>query len=139
MKRMKLVTIYLFVGYLGLFFVLNIFQPDRSFSDNENRGLAQLPEFSLENLFFKNYTGQFDSYFTDQFVKRDIWIPIKAYSEILSGKVENNSIYFGKDAYLLNRFSILNQKQLYRNVKTIKKFVDKFAIPLSLALPPTST
>ncbi|NLH01852.1 MAG: hypothetical protein GX488_08160, partial [Clostridiales bacterium] len=76
-KRSSLAQIIIFASFIFLFFLLNLFIPDRSFSERENRELTQLPEFSFESLFSGKFTEKFESYTTDQFAFRDGWTTLK--------------------------------------------------------------
>ena len=92
----------LFCGFLAVFFAANLLTPDREFSQDENRYLAQKPsldagDFTLElpigksgDFFTGRFMSDFETYLTDQFVGRDEWIAAKAMAERLAGKGENN-------------------------------------------------
>ncbi len=75
--------------------------PDQSYSDTENRFLAQMPEFSLDKLFAGKFTKDYETYITDQFPARDAWIGLKTKAELLLGKVETKGVLLGKDDYLI--------------------------------------
>ena len=71
--------------------------PDREFSEQENRYLTQFEAPTLDNVFGENgeFMANFEKYVNDQFPLRDEWIHLKAWSERLIGKQENNDVYFG--------------------------------------------
>ena len=46
---MKKIFVIIFVTVLVLFSVFNIIKPDVEFSENENRYLAKMPEFSFQS------------------------------------------------------------------------------------------
>lgn len=85
-KRAMWAEALIFLAFIGVFFVLNLVLPDRQFSEQENRNLQTLPEFSFKSLFEGDYTSKFESYTTDQFTFRDEWITLKAASELALGK-----------------------------------------------------
>ena len=105
----------LFCGCLAVVFAANALTPDKTFSQVENRTLAQRPKLTWSDLAVKNliedrgafYTGSFmadyETYVTDQFPGRDGWVAAKAWSERLMGKQENNGVYFCDDATLISR------------------------------------
>lgn len=62
--------------------VADILTKDRLFSPNENRLLAQKPEFTSEGLLDKTYMDDYESYITDQFPARDAWVTLKTKSEL---------------------------------------------------------
>ena len=84
---------------LGL--VLNLFTQDRTYSANENRMLAQFPQFSLDSLTDGTYFSGLESYFADQFPSRDLWITLQLRWNRLLGQKEFNGVYLGKDNYLI--------------------------------------
>ncbi len=95
-KTANIVQMLLFCVFIGGFFIINLFVSDREFSEQENRYLTQSPRFTLESLFSGEYTSKFETFLSDQFALRDSWITLKAGTEILSGKRENNGVYFSK-------------------------------------------
>lgn len=91
----------LLYGALALSILLNVFLPDRSYSENENRMLAQKPEFSMEALQDGTYFAAWEDYVADQFVGRDFWISLQLQARKLLGQTEVNGVYLGKDDYLI--------------------------------------
>ena len=78
--------------------------PDRASSEEENRVLAQFPEFSPESLESGKFTSDFASYMADQFPMRDTFVGIKAAAEISMLKLENNSVMLAPGDTLAERF-----------------------------------
>lgn len=78
-----------------------IFQPDREYSESENRMLAQKPEFSLTSLASGKFMTDMEDYVTDQFFFRDQWISLKVLEDMTLGKRESNGVYIGKKGYLM--------------------------------------
>ena len=72
-------------------------------SETENRYLQQAPTLSLGNVTSGTFMSEAEDYTADQIVGRDFWVALKAWCERLSGKQENNGVYFGKEDTLLNR------------------------------------
>ena len=66
----RIITAF-FSVFIGGFFLLNLFLPDKSFSEKENRSLQTLPSFSFSSLFSGQYATRFESYCSDQFAGRD--------------------------------------------------------------------
>lgn len=116
-----------FITTLTLFFILNMISPDKSFSENENRYLTPKPTFSVENLFNHRYTSDFENYLNDQFVFRDNFVEGKMLCERLLGKVENNSVYFGKDHYLIARQPSYNPALVQKNIDYINQFASTYS------------
>ena len=84
----------LFCGFLAGLLVWHIALPDRARSETENRTLAQRPSLSRETLLNGSFTADMETYFADQFPLRDGWVSLKAEATKLSGKLENNGVYF---------------------------------------------
>ena len=76
----------LFCGFLGVVVAANALTPDKSFSEMENRNLAQKPVVSLNGLLTGKFMSEYESYVTDQFAGRDGWTAAKAAIELASGK-----------------------------------------------------
>ena len=91
----------IFLLFMVLAIVLNIFMPDKEYSESENRMLAQAPEFSLTNLASGKFMTDMEDYVTDQFVFRDQWINLKVLEDMALGKRESNGVYIGKQGYLM--------------------------------------
>ena len=116
---------------------VNIFTADKTFSPIENRNLAQKPVFSWEKLFSGKYMEEYEKYLTDQFAMRDGWTGMKAYSEKVLGKQENNGVYICGDT-LIERFDVASEAQLEKNLRAVDKFVNLVDVPVYLALIPSA-
>lgn len=117
----------------GAFFIL----PDSSLSQKENRTLSQVPEFSINNLFSGEYTSDLAEYISDQFPARDVFIAIKAYSELVLGKGENNGVIYAENNTLVSRDEI-TENRLQENLKTVKEFETAVGVPVCLGILPRS-
>lgn len=130
--------LFLFLLFLGLFSSLLL--EDKAFSSQENRYLAQSPKFSLKKAVNAEYMNQIDSYLTDQFVGRNLWITLKTNSErYIFQKYVTNDVYFAKNNYLINRYTEkdIDRKQLQKNVSYLNDFQKKYNA--DVALIPTSS
>ena len=102
-KRYSVFLCALFALFLGGILTAGLIAPDRDFSQTENRYLAQFPQLSWETVRDGTFMTQFETYVNDQFVARDWWVSLKSWCERLSGKRENNGVYFAADDTLINR------------------------------------
>lgn len=134
-----LLLVLIFTVFIGAFFLLNLILPDRNFSDQENRTLQQAPDFSFASLFDGSYTQTYEKYAADQFAFRDFWIPVKARAELLSGKRENNGVYYGSDETLLNQFTAPKTADLDTKLSAIDTLAKNVDVPVRFALIPGST
>lgn len=120
-------TIVFCVLLFGLTF-LDMLTPTKTFSETENRLLAQKPEFSGEALFAGTYTADYESYVTDQYVARDRWIRLKTDVERLLQKKESNGVYFAKNGYLMEHFytTDVDEELLAKNEERLLTFVARY-------------
>ena len=126
----------LFSVFIGGFFVLNLLLPDKTFSEKENRQLQTLPKFSFSSLFSGSFATRFESYCSDQFAGRDIWIETKAGAELMQGKQQNNGVFLCGDR-LIEPFAAPQADALERAVQAADSLSDT-GVPVSLALIPTA-
>ena len=91
-KKYSVFLSVLFCGFLGLMVTANALTPDKSFSDIENRALAQRPSLSWKAIRTGDFMSDYENYITDQFAARDSWTAAKAYMEKAVGKQENNGV-----------------------------------------------
>ena len=127
----------LFCAFIGLFLVANAATPSREFSEMENRNLEQMPKLSVDSLLSGQFMKDFETYTTDQFVGRDLWIALKSSSERILGKHENNDVYFCDQDTLITRFNQPDAAQVTENLTYVNNFVESVDIPVTFSLIPT--
>lgn len=137
MKKTNLILTVLFYAYITFFFALNIITPDEKFSVLENRNLQQLPTFSIDDLYSGRFTSNFETYVTDQFVFRDELVNLKANSEKLLGKSENNGVYITRENTLIDKFEQVNFVQVESNINYVNSFAEKLDVPVYITVVPT--
>lgn len=105
-KKYSIFITVLFCVFLFGFGAAMLLLPDRKFSEQENRNLAQMPTLDFGelgllgksgNFFNGKFMEDFEEYVVDQFPLRDEWSQLKALGERALGKQENNKVYFGTD------------------------------------------
>lgn len=140
MKEKKNIIQYLTIGIFLLFIfslaIVNIFCTKVDYSENENRSLASFPSVTLENLFSGTFDDDFEDWFSDHFVARDSWIQVKARTKQLTGSIENNSVYFGKEDRLIQQFTSYDSKTLENNIQYINDFCDANNVTANILLAP---
>ncbi len=136
----KYALLVLFAAFLVVFSVVDIFISNRTFSEMENRYLAQRPKFSWSDLFKNQYTLKYETYVNDQFVGRDGWITLKSISESALGKIENNGILYGDGDYLFEKYTSTDLDRISRNTAFINQFIAAYGqqAPITFALIPGS-
>ena len=136
-KRYCMFISALFCGFLLFFLAAGAIAPDKTFSQVENRELAQMPAFSMKTVSTGEFMSKFETYMTDQFVFRDQWVAFKSIIERVLGKQENNGVYFCGQDTLITRFDEPDGEKVSGNLNYVNKFVENVDIPVYLSLIPT--
>lgn len=92
------------------FGIVNIITKDKEVSEAENRTLKQVPKI-VEG----NFTGEFESYYADQFVLRDEFLKLYTKGQILSNKTKV------RDYFVYDNEWILENPEVYIDDEEIKK------------------
>ena len=132
----RIITV-LFSAFIGGFFVLNLLLPDKDFSEKENRQLQTLPKFTFSSLFSGAFATRFESYCSDQFAGRDVWIETKAGAELAQGKQQNNDVFLCGGERLIEPFTAPEPETLLAAVQAADS-LSNTGVPVSLALIPTA-
>lgn len=135
--------VIVFIGLLLSLSIGNIVSSKRVFSNKENRYLQGFPKLNLSTIISGDFSKDFEAYTTDQFISRDNWIGLKTISDLSLLKKDNGRVYFGKKGYLFDVDKEIDDKQLNKNIESIKIFLskmNKINIPvISLLVPSKST
>lgn len=138
--RNKIITVVfgliLLVCSLSGFFV-----PDLEFSESEKRALQRMPDLNFKDVFSGDFGRAVEEYLCDQIPLRDYWITLRTTVELLTGKKEVSGIFFAKDDFLIDEFSIINYDKFNLNIETLKKFAKKlspYKVPITVMLVPSS-
>ena len=137
-KSHNLLITILFCLFLGGIAVASILIPDKSYSEMENRNLRPLPELTTNKFTSGRFMTEVESYTSDQIVFRDTWVAIKALGEVLSGKQENNDIYFAEENTLIRRVYEPDESQLEENIQYLHTFTQQVKVPVYFGLIPTA-
>lgn len=87
--------------------------------------LAEMPEFTKENILNKKVMNGLESYTSDQFILRDFWIKMKVQFDLLLGKREFNGVYLGKDEHLMQVPTAPDMKNVNANLKAMSQFAKR--------------
>ena len=109
-KIKDIVITLVFVFTIISLFLINVIKKDTDIFIAERRELATMPELTTKSLFDGTYFKKFDSYVTDQFIKRDTFRKIKIDIE-LSTKGEYNNLYMYDD-YIVEEIFPLNTNSI---------------------------
>ena len=137
-RTLKTAVCGIFIVFIFGFGAVNLFAGKKDFSENENRMLEPAPDISAQNIFFGSFDTQFENWFSDHFVFRDMWIEIKAALRKGSGAIENNDVYFARDRRLISRFGSYDEKTVDDNISYIQEFSEDNSITVNVMLVPTA-
>ena len=113
----------IFGVFIVLTLLLNIVTPTRQFSEAENRSLSTRPALSLASVKSGSWFSDFNEYFSDQFLGRDLCMSINAWRNILTLKPESSGVYFGSDGQLFSEDIPLSKKAQDHTVTAINDYV----------------
>lgn len=102
-----------------------ILQKDKTYSSAENRTLQLFPKFTVKRVLNGKFQKKYEKYLSDQFPGRDSWVKLQTATERAFGKTEANGVYFGKDGYLLEKYTEedINNKIAGKNINVLGRFV----------------
>lgn len=115
-----------FVLFIFGFFLFSIFIPDQEISLSERRKLADLPDFSIDEIMKGDYFSELDQYFSDQFPYRDEFRRAKAYTQFfLFQKLDNEGIFIQDDS-VFSSFSTWNQKEIDKFIGKLTEIKERY-------------
>ena len=125
-KILKFPLIWLFFLFLFGYMIFDVSQYNKTFSELENRELAQRPTFTLSSFYNNKFSPKYESYINDQFVLRDQWITLKSLSESLLGKIENNGIMYGENGYMFQHYTSADMERIETNTRFVNEFIEMY-------------
>ena len=137
-KSHNLLITVLFCAFLGGMALASMLLPDKGFSEMENRNLRPLPELTFNKFTSGRFMTEAESYASDQIALRDGWVALKALGERLSGKRENNGIYFAEDGTLIRRVEEPDVAFVEANLQSLNAFAEQSQVPVYFGLIPTA-
>ena len=137
-KRYSIFLTVLFCAFLGGMALLSLLLPKESFSQLENRYLQKAPTLSISTIQNGKFMEEAEDYVSDHIAGRDLWVALKAWCERLSGKHENEGVYFGKEDTLLNRAAEPDQEQLRQAMDYLNRLAGQSGVPTYFGVIPTS-
>lgn len=142
-------TILIFCLILLLGSVLFFALPDKAFSSEENRTLAQMPDFNSKALFSGSFASDINTYYADQFPFRNQLVRLKSGTELLLLKGENNGVLYSRDQLAVRNFHAYRSRiQIAENtdrfysdsieaqLTAVSRFAQNRDIPVFTILPP---
>ena len=111
---------------MGVIAVGSLVIPDRAFSDEENRTLAQAPKMTSASVQSGAFFSDLSTYLQDQIPGRDGWMRLKSVESKLSGMRESGDVYLGKEGYLLETPVEPDFDRLNRSINEIRGFAERY-------------
>lgn len=111
----------------------------QTFSENENRYLAKLPSLCWEKVKSGSYTEELNSYLTDHFPFRDLFVGFKTKAETALGRQEINGVYLTRDGSLIEEYK--KPENTERIARTFRRFAEELKgeeVDVRLMLVPTA-
>lgn len=127
-KRITVVCTVTCVVFCAIVFgvtLLSAVIPDKEKSESENRVLKQRPSISLSSLADGSFMKNFETYLSDQFPFRDKLIALKTTVERAVGKTEENGVYIGKDGFLFEAPTAVDNEKLADLTSAVAAFSKK--------------
>lgn len=142
----------LFALFISVFFLVDVFNSDRAFSEFENTSLAQKPSFSWSSFVDGSFGSKYVKYINEQFLGRDNWISMKAIADMGLGRIESHGVTYGDDHYLMEKLeivedqnypanagtNIVKQTSLDRSNGMVSSFLQMYDQPITFSLVPNS-
>lgn len=136
-KIIKSITAIFLAAFVLLFAFVFLISEKQEFSEGENRYLEKFPEFTFSSLKEGKYTEKLQSYLSDHFPLRNLFMGLKAETEIALGKREIGGVYIAKDGYLIEDYAA--PKNTDKIVGQFEKFAKSLeSAEVSLMLAPTA-
>lgn len=135
-RKIDFITVTVCILTVAILSCAFLILPDRRLSDAENRALKTLPTLSADRLMSGDYTADLAEYISDQFPARDTFVAVKAYSELVLGKRENNGIIYGKNNTLIAKADAGDR--LDDNLSAVKEFENAVEVPVYLGILPNT-
>ena len=126
MKKFNIIGYLILVIILSITFV-NIFTPNKKFSNIENRELESKPEFNFTSIIDDSYFKEYNKYVEDQFANRSFWMGLKTKFEKFIGRKKIDNIYFGKDNLLIEEMINPTEEFLENRINNINFLREKYS------------
>lgn len=120
--RRKTIAVAISISILMLSIMFMVL-PKKSFSENENRYLQEIPKFQAYTLLNGEYMKHIETYLTDHFPFRDSFMNFKTWVYKTIGQTKINGIFLGKDEYLIEEYT--KPKNSDNVIKQVNEFVRK--------------
>lgn len=122
--KTKFLRVILFFSVIIIIPVFTLFGEKETVSYNENKVLAEFPDFSFSGYKSRSFMNGVSDFFSDHFVLREGFIKLKNSIDKVIGKTEINGV-IEFDGYLIQTFRDVDYKLTDRNLSAINKLKSK--------------
>ncbi|MBR3307755.1 MAG: hypothetical protein IKI75_10975 [Lachnospiraceae bacterium] len=130
------ISVYLICGMILVFSAAFFISPKREFSEEENRKLKGMPEFSKTALFDGSFAGGLKDYVTDQFPGRDNLLSYISAAERISGRKEINGVYLPGGTIMMNSYE--EPVNVEKDITQFSKLAENTDADVYLCLVPSA-
>lgn len=116
-----------------VFSLLTFLMPKKTFSDKENRALAQMPALTADSLKDGSFARGFEKFFADQFYGRDFWTKLNLQRLTAFRQKESGGVYLGRHKQLYLIPGEANEAALARNLEAMETFANRYSLVKSYA------
>ncbi|MCL2391469.1 MAG: hypothetical protein FWC66_02525 [Oscillospiraceae bacterium] len=120
------VTCAIFIGMIGIFFLLNLIIPPPEVLVSERRSPARFPELSVQTIMSGSFMTGFDDYAADRFVFRDSFRAIKAFFVLEIMRMNDKSGIYNSDAVGVGQFRRVDATAFGQTSERIKRAAQIF-------------
>lgn len=126
-KKENIITIILFSVFIVFGLISFVLVPDKEFSDNENRYLAQIPNVEFDKVASGEFMKEWEAYVSDQFVGRDTYMLVGGKYKYYLGMKDINGVFIGKDGYMLSVIdkNSVDHERIGKNINYINRFLSQ--------------
>ncbi|MFI3141178.1 MAG: DHHW family protein [Clostridia bacterium] len=144
---MKKSTKFIFASFVTIFILsifsiaaLNYVVADNDYSETENRSLASFPTLNWQNVFDGSFMEDFETYFSDQFVFRDLIVQLKSNIDLIFGQKEANEVLIGDDGFLFEMQSEFDFESVSQLTTALTEFSNNYgSIEQAFVLSPNAS
>ena len=124
----KKIMIGVFIIWIFGMSLLSLLIPKRTFSEMENRYLAELPAASFGSIADGSFEKRFEVWLNDHFAMRDYFVQMSKIKTYVLGVREFGDVYYGEDDTLLRKLSI-NRERLKKNNAALVQYAIHAEVP----------
>lgn len=124
-EKKHIVTIVLFLTLLVGMGAAFLIHKDRAFSENENRVLADFPDFTVKNVLSGDFQSAFDTYVSDQFPGRDLFMTAASEFKYRIGMRDIGGAVIGAEDYYFAELEQIDTTQYEKNLTLLETFFER--------------